>query len=83
MKTTIVLIPVDYTNSRKKCEEIDGQTFDTQSTLAKKLIEELELAEGEYRQAPLYYGISEFVDAVNDQELDVLSEYFIAHVIFE
>ena len=81
MTTKIVLIPVDYYNSRKVCEIIDGQTFDTESTLTKKLKDSLDVPEDEKVESPLIYGISEFVDAVNDQQLDVLSEYFIAHVI--
>lgn len=88
-KTVIVIIPVEHTNSRTVCEEIEGQTYTNATALRKDLeaklginkidgiVEEDELAE------PQFYNIEDFTQGVNDQDLDVLSDSFIAYVYVE
>ena len=81
-KTNVVLIPVGYSNSRKVCESIENQSFKTVIDLNKKIEKELGASEFDDQEnsAILFYGISDFVSEVNDQNLDVLSDYFISYV---
>ena len=92
-KPNIVLIPVDYLNSRKKAEEIEGmiysKTIDLRNQLAHELIGEDD-PEVENGTAPsvldvddvLIYSMTDFMDACNDQEI-YLEGYFITYVYFE
>lgn len=81
-KTNVVLIPVGYENSRKVCESIENQTFKTVIELNKKIEKELGASEFDDQEnsAILFYDITDFMQEVNDQNLDVLSEYFITYV---
>lgn len=77
MKKVIVIIPVDYHNSRKVCELIENTTYSNFDELDKVLIEHgLNGVEGEI----MFFEISEFMDAVNNQELDILTDSFISYV---
>ena len=79
MITQIILIPVSYSNSRKVCELIENQTFETQGDtirFAKK-----HLVSSEEGGEVLIFTMSDFMDACNNQELDVLTEYFISYII--
>lgn len=75
MDTRIVLISVDYHNARKVCELIQNQTYPTFSHLVKDLTKEL----GNVDEVSVL-PISDFMDSVNDQELDNLTEYFMSYV---
>lgn len=78
MNTQIILIPVDYSNSRKVCELIENQTFETQSDAiryAKK-----HLLDGDGEGNILILSMGDFMDSCNDQVLDMLTEYFISYV---
>lgn len=75
MDTRIVLISVDYNNARKVCELIQNQTYPTFSDLVTDLKEKL----GNVDEVTVL-SISDFMDGVNDQELDVLTDYFISYV---
>ena len=72
MKTSIVLISVDFTNSRKVCEKIEGQSFD------RRKLDDLMVSEmiTNYSVIPL----SDFMDSVNNQELDDLTNYFMSYI---
>lgn len=78
-KTRIVLIPVDYHNSRKVCEQIQEQSFKTVNELNIELTNKLNPDD----KQPLIMCLNDFMDAVNDQDLDVLTEYFISYVTIE
>jgi len=77
MKAQIIAIPVDYTNSRKVAEAIESRQFDSyvelRSELHKQLVFEERIPE------PTIYSLTDFMDACNDQEID-LEEYFISYV---
>lgn len=79
MKTKIVLIPVDYHNARKVCERIENMKFKSSNQIVIHLLAELD---GK-NKGVLIYDISEFMDVVNNQELDILTEYFISYVNVE
>ena len=73
MKTYIVLISVDFNNARKDCEYFQNQTFDELS-IARTTIED------RVGGHVSIYSLNDFMDEVNDQFLDNLSEYFISYI---
>jgi hypothetical protein len=81
MKTIIVVIPCKYTNARKVCESIQNGTYKTESKLIEVLKSELEFEEEATK--PMVLNMSDFMDLVNDQELDNLSDCFISYVTIE
>jgi hypothetical protein len=76
MNTQIILIPVDYSNSRKVCELIENQTFETQGDAIRYVKKHLVDGEGNI----LILSMGDFMDSCNDQVLDMLTEYFISYV---
>jgi O-phosphoseryl-tRNA(Cys) synthetase len=77
-KTRVVLIPVDYLNSREVCESLENKGFDNETKLMKFINKELK--RGDIDGSVLVYTLSGFMDEVNDQNLEVLTEYFISYV---
>ncbi len=76
--TQIVLISVHHDNARKVCEQIENNTYPTYSDLFKDVSEKVGDNEGF-----LTFTISQFMDEVNDQILDNLSEYFMTYAKIE
>lgn len=84
MTQLIVIVSSDFTNSREICDKIKGQTFKNATAVRVNLLEQLLLdEEEESRPSILIYNIEDFVDDVNDQHLDVLTEDFITTVFVE
>jgi hypothetical protein len=79
-KVFIVLINVDFHDSRMVCEKIQNQEFDSIKELKDTLIKELDDDFEENDNHPLIYSLSDFMDEVNDQLLDDMSSYFISYV---
>jgi hypothetical protein len=79
MNTQIVLISVDHVNARKVCEQIENTTYPTLTALKDTLKEKLD----DVNEGVIVLTISQFMDEVNDQLLDNLSEYFISYVKIE
>jgi hypothetical protein len=77
METCIVLISVDYDNARKTCEQIENEKFDSREN-ARRIIKEL-LNEDEVGHISIF-RLTDFIDEVNDQNLDNLTEYFISYI---
>ena len=75
MNTQIVLVSVDHNNARKVCEQIENFVYPTLTTLKDTLTEKLGSNNGF-----MVLTISQFMDEVNDQLLDNLSNYFISYV---
>lgn len=76
-KIYVVIVPVDYHNSRTLCERIKNQNWETLVSLNDFLYKEgINGSSGDV----LYFNLSEFIDGVNNQELDVLTESFISYV---
>jgi hypothetical protein len=67
---TVVLIHTDYDNARKVCERIEGE-----------FIEDFD-NHPEFQDLDNYlvYRLTDFMDLVNTQELENLTEYFISFV---
>jgi hypothetical protein len=83
MNLYVVLVPVDsFSNARKVCELIETQTFGTFTHLNNVLNEEL-VRDDEDGDEVTVLKISDFMDAVNDQELDNLTNCFISYVNIE
>ena len=90
MEPNVVLIPVEYLNSRDKAEEIEKQKYKTTTALRIQLALELvreddpEFEDGTEPSVNdvLIYPITDFMDACNDQEI-AIDNYFISYVYFE
>jgi hypothetical protein len=80
METHIVLLPVEYNNSRKVCEAIQNQKYKTISEALVVITSKLEI---ESLSDILIYDMNTFMDAVNDQDLDVLTEFFMSYITIE
>jgi hypothetical protein len=80
MYLLVVAIPVDYFISRRVCEFIENQEFNSQEILRDFLEKELGLSqEDQDANHPVFYTLSEFMDNCNDQYFDI-EEYFISYV---
>lgn len=76
-KTFVVIVPVEYHNSRKVCELIENMKFDSTSEIGKFLAEQgIDGGSGDI----MIYDLSDFMDGVNNQELDILTDCFISYV---
>ena len=69
---TVVLISVNEVNARKVCERIQGDFIEDFSNHPE--ICDIDPAN------VLIYNLSDFMDLVNDQTMDVLTEYFVTFV---
>jgi|688.fasta_scaffold926476_2 hypothetical protein len=78
METCIVLISVDYSNARKVCNIIENQKFDNRQELNKTIKEQLVDCDGDGGVS--IFRLTDFMEEVNDQYLDVLTEHFISYV---
>ena len=88
MKTIIVLIPVDFTNSRKVSELIQNETYTAKKQLEccdlliTQLNKELGITgEVKDKPLPLMYDLNDFMDECNDQEIN-MENYFMSYVNF-
>jgi hypothetical protein len=79
----IVLIPVDYHDSRKLCELIQNQSYPSSVELMKEINSHMGEDANEFGGEVLIYALDSFMDEVNDQLLDVLTEYFMSYVKIE
>ena len=73
METIVVLISTDEANSRKICENMENEKFDSINDVWKYLKDKTE-------NETLVYRMTDFMDAVNDQDMDILTEYFMSYV---
>ena len=73
MTTHIVLISVEWHNARKVCEFLENQTIH-------RPLEDFTMIKDVPKEMCRVMTMTDFMDAVNDQELDNLSEYFISYV---
>jgi hypothetical protein len=78
METCIVLISVDYSNARKVCNIIENQKFDNRQELNKTIKEQLVDCDGDGDGGVSIFRLTDFMEEVNDQYLDVLTEHFIS-----
>ena len=76
METIVVLIPVDEIGSRKICENMENEKFDSINDVWKYLEDKTET----HWTKVLVYRMTDFMDAVNDQDMDILTDYFMSYV---
>lgn len=76
--TLIVLISIDFHNSRKVCEHIENTEYENKKQLSNDLQKKLDVQD--FGDSALVYELTVFMDEVNNQTLDNLSEYFISYV---
>ena len=76
METCIVLISVDYSNARAVCNLIENQKFDSRESARETIKEQL----GEEDSNVSIFRLTDFMEEVNDQYLDNLTEYFISYI---
>ncbi len=87
MRTVIVLIPVDYDNAKEMAEYLINKEFEKEGDVRKYIADN-----GKFDDFDDYSDvisnvdiltINEFVNGINDQSYDVMSEYFVANVNLE
>jgi len=78
METTIVSIPVHYTNARKVCDEIQEQVFESYTDLRDYLKSHLNV-EDEDEDYPQFFSLNDFMEECND-ELFNFQGTFISYV---
>ena len=84
MKTFILLIPVVYFDARKTCEHTQNEIYKDVQTALADIHEKLERGGKDGKdENVLLYELSEFMDEVNNQELDNLTNYFMGYVQFK
>lgn len=71
----VVVIPCSFTNARKVCELIQNQKFANSNEL-KETLQEKEIE----TENVLWYEISDFMDEVNNGDLDTFTDSFISYV---
>jgi len=76
METCIVLISVINSNARKVCEAIENQKFDSRESARETIKEQL----GDYEGGVSILRLTDFMDEVNNQELDNLQFSFISYI---
>ena len=76
METCIVIISVINSNARKVCEAIENQKFDSRESARETIKEQL----GDYVGGVSIFRLTDFMDEVNNQELDNLQFSFISYV---
>jgi len=76
METCVVLISVINSNARKVCEAIENQKFDSRESARETIKEQL----GEDEGGVSILRLTDFMDEVNNQELDNLQFSFISYI---
>ena len=84
-KTFIVLISADAPmDGRKFCEEIEGTKLEiggsVQATSSDVLYQLSKYFSADNEDFVEVWTLTDFMDAVNDQERDILTEYFMSYV---
>jgi len=75
----VVLIPIEYGNSRKVCEHIENTKWDSVIGLRKHIETECNVKENDKFHISIL-SLTNFMDAVNNQDFDDLTKYFISYV---
>jgi len=82
-KTVVVLIPVDYNNSRKVCEHIQNCKFESDTKARQDIYIKLGEDVTDDTNDIIMYDLNDFMDEVNDQNLDNLSDFFMSYIEIE
>jgi len=85
-ETVMVVVPIDFHNARKVCENIQNNIYTSDSQLGcctklrTELNEALDITD-EVEECPMFFNLNDFMDECNDQYLNV-ENYFISYVTF-
>lgn len=80
VETVIVCIPVDYTNARAVCNNIENQEYASMVALRSQLDKELDVDyEDEETDKPVFFSLTDYMEEANDQYLSH-ENYFISYV---
>ena len=79
METYIVLIGTDYCDARKVCNHVENTKFDSVEIAIKTIFEWLNEPDNAFEDVSIY-KLSDFMEEVNDQVLDNLTNYFISYI---
>ena len=84
MAKVLVLVTAEYDNAKEVCEQLKDKTFKDTYSAREEFDSLLEHDEefGDIEEV-LIYNVEDFVDGVNNQELDVLANYFMSVVNIE
>ena len=84
MTQVLVLVTADYDNAKEVCEELNKQTFKNTRSVREEF-DSLLVSDEEFGdiEEVLIYNVEDFVDGVNNQELDVLANYFMSVINIE
>lgn len=73
----MVCIPVDYTNARAVCNNIENQEYTSMVALRNQLDKDLDV--DEETDKPLFFLLTDYMEVANDQYLNH-ENYFISYV---
>lgn len=76
----IIFVPVDYHNARKLCEYLQNQTFNSIDALMDEVKTQMGDSFTEFGDRVMWYSLNNLMDDVNDQEFDIMTEYFMSYV---
>lgn len=81
MKTLIVTISVSYFNSRKICDLIESQNFDSTQDLINYLDAHLQPKDEDEQNEDTFgiFSLTDFMEECNDQTFNI-EEFFISYV---
>jgi hypothetical protein len=76
----IILVPVNYHNARELCEYLQNQTFNSIDALMGEVKTQMGDSFTEFGDRVMWYSLNNLMDDVNDQEFDIMTEYFMSYV---
>lgn len=79
----IIFVPVHYLNARKLCEHLQNQTFNSFDALMDEVKTQMGDSFTEFGSQVMWYSLNNLMDDVNDQEFDILTEYFMSYVTIQ
>jgi hypothetical protein len=79
METCIVLIATDYLKVRKVCNRIENQKFDSIEIARETIDKALDEDDNAFGDVGIF-RLTDFMEEVNDQNLDDLENYFISYI---
>ena len=79
MEIYVVTIGTDYCDARKVCNLIENQKFDSVEIARETIFEKLNEPDNAFEDVSIY-KLTDFMEEVNDQVLDNLTNYFISYI---
>lgn len=83
LREYIVLIPVDFENSKEVALKNKGEVFVKLGDVAERITAELIGEDEDEAERVLVYSVEGFANACNEQEFESLSNYWMARVFVQ